>query len=373
MSLSAIRVLDFSRLLPGAVATQILADMGAQVIKVEDTGRGDYLRTLSVNGAQTRLFFNLVNRNKRSIALNIKAFKKSPLVNRAISQLIRTHDVLVEGFRPGVMASFGLGYDDVKRLNPKIIYCAITGFGQNGVYASRPGHDLNYMGLSGMLNVGRQPTLSLLPFQAADQFGGGLAAVIHILGALLDEERGGYIDVSMTHHMASFGYLLNAMALDLANQDAYKLLLGHYPCYHLYETKDHRYISVAAVEPKFWEVLCEVLEAPSLLGAQFDPRAIARIAKIVRRKPLDEWAKILLENECSTEPVLDYLEPHPALEFNPFFDSNLSTPFNKGVVPIDNGSGPEHGAHTSEILTACGFSDSEIADGLQHGLLKRAM
>src|SRR5437868_15322516 len=271
MPLTGIRVLDLTRLLPGAYCTLLLADMGADVIKVEEPGAGDYMRWTPPIVAGQSALFSAINRNKRSITLNLKSEEGRQL----LLGLVENADVLVEGNRPGVMERLGLGWPVLHARNPRLVMCSITGYGQDGPFASRAGHDLNYMAIAGALGLNgeRGGPPAPLPVQVADIGGGGLQPAVAILGALVGVQRGGegrWIDASMTDGAVSW------LALAFAAREAGERvarggqrLAGRYACYRVYACKDGRYYSVGALEPKFWNGLCQVLERPDLVEQQY--------------------------------------------------------------------------------------------------------
>jgi crotonobetainyl-CoA:carnitine CoA-transferase CaiB-like acyl-CoA transferase len=290
-ALSGVTVIDLSRLLPGPYCSMILADHGARVIAVED-------KRFLADG----LFFNLINRNKEHMSLNLKTEQGREIFYR----LIEKADVLLEGFRPGVVDRLGVGYDSVRRANPKIIYCSITGYGQNGPFRDRVGHDVNYLSYAGVLDlIGEKDRPPAIPgVQIADIAGGGMNAAIGILLALFAREhtgKGQYIDISMTDGMVSF--LPAALFFrQLSGQEPRRAdgILSHrYACYNTYETADGRYLSIGAVENRFWRQLCETLAVPEYAELQYDDQHRDEILTFMRQtfkqKTLDEWNAILAD------------------------------------------------------------------------------
>jgi crotonobetainyl-CoA:carnitine CoA-transferase CaiB-like acyl-CoA transferase len=267
MPLTGIRVLDLTRLLPGPFCTLLLADMGADVIKVEEPETGDYMRWTPPLVAGQSAMFNAVNRNKRSITLNLK----SDLGRDLLLRLVETADVLVEGNRPGVMNRLQLGWDVIHARNPRLVMCSITGYGQDGPFALHAGHDLNYMAIAGALGLNGERDRPPVPLavQVADIGGGSLYPAVAILGALLAVQRGDegrWIDSSMTDGAMSF--LTTALAAHAAGEKAVRgeqRLTGRYPCYRVYECKGGGFYSVGALEPKFWSTLCNALGRPELI------------------------------------------------------------------------------------------------------------
>ena len=276
--LDGVRVLDLSRLLPGPVCTLHLADLGADVVKVEDTGAGDYARSLglaptgdgSAGSDAPSAFFRMVNRNKRSLALDLKASAGRD----AFLRLAQRADVIVESFRPGVVDRLGVGYAAVAALNRRIVYCSISGYGQTGPYRDRAGHDINYLGYAGVLDQtgisDGPPALSNL--QVADLLGGAMNASTAILAALFGASRtgnGSHVDVAMTEgSLAHNIFALHAIeTLGHVQARGADLLTGGVPCYGVYATQDGRYLAVGALEGKFWRALCEAIDRPDLVAS----------------------------------------------------------------------------------------------------------
>ncbi|MEJ2560117.1 MAG: CaiB/BaiF CoA-transferase family protein, partial [Anaerolineae bacterium] len=267
-ALDGLRVLDLAHLLPGEFAAMWLGDLGADIIKVEAPQVASD-RQLAIPRDPATPYRAALNRNKRSLTLNLK----DPPGLELLKQLVVTADVLLEGFRPGVMDRLGAGYNMLQAVNPKLIYCSISGFGQDGPYRLRPGHDSNYLALAGLLglNRGNDEQPHLLPIQLADVGGGAIPAVIAILAALIARDRTGqgqYIDVSMLDGALAWTYFLLPLSRKLALAEVgigTGMLTGEALCYNVYETKDGRYLSVAALEPKFWRRLCDAIQRPDLL------------------------------------------------------------------------------------------------------------
>ncbi len=353
--LSGIRVLDLTRLLPGAFCTQLLADMGADVIKVEEPERGDYMRwtpPLVQHGegapGQSALF-NAVNRHKRSVALDLKTDRGK----HALLRLVDTAHVLVEGNRPGVMERLEIGWPILHKRNPRLVMCSITGYGQDGPYASRAGHDLNYMAIAGGLglNGARDGPPIPLSVQVADIGGGGLRPAVEILAALVAVKGGAegrWIDASMTDGAVSFlglAFASHAVGERVARGD--QRLAGRYPCYRVYACQDGRHYSVAALEPKFWSALCEALERPDLVELQYSEEQSAQVTveEIFATRTRDQWEEVLSTVDACCEPVLDVDEvaSHPQIVARRLLDD---TP---------RGRAPRLGEHTEEILREIGL------------------
>ncbi|MBN2332555.1 MAG: CoA transferase [Deltaproteobacteria bacterium] len=292
-ALHGITVIDLSRLLPGPYCSMVLADHGARVIAIEDK------RFLADD-----LFFNLINRNKEHMALNLKTDEGKEIFFR----LVKSADVVMEGFRPGVVDRLGVGYQEVRDINPGIIYCSITGYGQDGPFRDRVGHDANYLSYAGVLDLigesGHPPSIPGVPI--ADIAGGGMNAAIGILLALFAREKTGkgqYIDISMTDGMAGFlpTSLFFQQRTGQEPRRADELLSHRYACYNTYETADGRYLSIGAVENRFWAQLCDLLDVPEYALLQYDDsrrkEIIAAMRTTFKQKTLDEWDAVLADHD----------------------------------------------------------------------------
>src|SRR5690349_6047764 len=312
-ALRGIRVLDLSRLLPGPFLTMILADMGADVVKVEDPRVGDYLRAFPPAKGGIAGRFLAINRGKRSLALDLKA----PAGRDALLRMVEKADVVVESFRPGVIDKLGIGYAQLAAQNPKIVVCSISGYGQTGPYVHRAGHDLNYISLAGVTAMGggeRGGPPTMPGIQIADLAGGALWSATAILAALVGRERtgkGAHLDISMTEGA------LAMLAAELGNLDCgahptrgVETLNGGMACYHLYQTADGRWLSVGALEPKFWLAFSAAIgRKPDLAELAAPPdkqqQIRAQIQAVIATKPLAEWLTILAKHDCCAEPVLE--------------------------------------------------------------------
>lgn len=312
LPLTGVRVLDLTRLLPGPLATQHLADYGADVVKIEDTGAGDYARTLGAMGGDTSYLYQLVNRNKRSLRLDLK----HPDGKAAFEKLVETADILVEGFRPGVMDKLGLGYEALARINPRLVFCSISGYGQTGPYALRAGHDINYIGYAGVLDqigtAGGAPAISNL--QLGDLLGGTMTALFGVLVALVDARasgKGRLVDVSMTDGVMAHAIfpLTEVLANGRVKPRGEDLLTGEVPCYGVYRTADGRYMAVGALEEKFWHQVCDTLGRPDLKPAHLASGAAgavarAEVAAIFGARTQAEWIEVFDAVDCCVTPVL---------------------------------------------------------------------
>ena len=315
-ALTNLKVLDLSTLLPGPFATMMLADMGADVLRIESPTRPDMTRQLPpfVGGVSSK--HATLNRNKRAISLDLK----NPHAVVLIEKLVAQYDILVEQFRPGVMHRLGLGYDRLKEINPGLIYCSITGYGQTGPYRDRAGHDNNYLSISGINGYsGRVAERTpIMGTQVADIACGSLHGVVGILAAVNHRHvtgEGQYVDISMTDAAFSMNALYGADYLAAGIEPAPgKELINGGSFYDYYETSDGRYLSVGSLEPQFFERLCMALGGEELLkqGAKQDAarqRAFKQtLEKSFRAKTLKEWQAFFADKDACVEPVLKLSE-----------------------------------------------------------------
>jgi alpha-methylacyl-CoA racemase len=366
--LNGVRILDLTRLLPGAYCTLLLADFGADVVKIEEPGRGDYMRWMGpVVGDQSALF-NALNRNKRSAVLDLK----SDSGREAFLKLASRADAVVEGNRPGVMDRLGIGWPVLHELNPRLVLCSITGYGQDGPLARSAGHDLNYMAVAGALSLNGVADGPPHPLgvQVADLGGGGMGAAVAILAALYDVRRGGegrHLDVAMMDGALAWTAAVRADAAAGGERSGRGRgrLTGGIPCYRVYRCADG-YLSVGALEPKFWKALCEALERPDLVDQQFAEDAAGdavgvQLEEIFARHTRAEWAARLHGLEVCVEPVLDLAEVagHPQVRARGLI---VDTPTGQEVRPAVVTDGewrrlppPKLGEHTAEILREAGI------------------
>ncbi len=333
--LQGTRVLDLTRLIPGPYATLLLADLGADVVKIEDPALGDYLREISPG------MYAALNRGKRSACIDLK----SPEGVAALRRLCATADVLVEGFRPGVLARLGLEFSDF----PRLVVCSISGFGQTGPWRDRAGHDIGYIALSGVLARCR----TLPGVQLADFFGGGQQAAIAVLAALLERVRTGrgrFLDVAMAE--GALGFVLPYVS------GSVEALLGEHPCYRVYPCRDGRRLALGALEPKFWARFCAAVAQPSWVERQFDAALTSSVDALLLSRTRDEWDGFLKPFDCCSEAVLEVSElaAHPLMIARDLFiDGFLRTlPALVPTASLPRGAAPTLGQHTAEILG--GFS-----------------
>jgi crotonobetainyl-CoA:carnitine CoA-transferase CaiB-like acyl-CoA transferase len=354
--LDGLVVLDLTRLLPGAAATMQLANFGAEVIKIEEPERGDYGRWIPpfLDGAGA--VFQMVNRGKKSVALDLKTAGG----RESFLKLARGADVVVESFRPGTMQRLGLGYETLRAANERIVYVSITGYGQEGAWAPMAGHDINYLALGGALEGNGAPggPPAIPGIQIADLAGGAMQAVTGILLALAARARTGRgqsVDVSMVEGVACL--LPVALGLHAATGELPMrgdgVLTGRYACYRIYETADGRSIAVGALEPKFWQVLCHALGSEQFIADQFaeDPRRseiVAELSRIFRTQTAREWFARLRPADACVTPVLNVAEA--AEHFGLRRGDSLVAPRLSETPGRLGGAPPALGAHTREIL-----------------------
>ncbi len=392
--LDGIRVLDLTRLLPGPYASQLLADFGADVLKIEEPVTGDYARWMSPTAADgTGLVFLATNRNKRSMTLNLKSEEGRELFRA----LVKRSDVVLESFRPGVMERLHLGYEGLRELHPPLIYCAISGYGQHGPYKLRAGHDLNYQGYSGLLdyNRGANGEPALPATQLGDLVGGGYMAVAGILMALVERARTGLgrmVDVSMTEGLLSLLPLVTATYLYNGNVPipGQSSLDGGLPCYNIYETSDGKHVTLAALEEKFWHTFCIRIDHPELLPLHTPANTAERdettrtLRAIFKTKTRDEWLAQLADIDACVGPVYSIDEalrdPHAQARGVTFAasqnQSTEDTPSQLSRFPRLSDSEqstrlppPGLGEHTESILRELAYSSEAIEQLRSRGIV----
>ena len=333
--LRGFRVLDLSRYAPGPFCTLILAALGAEVVKVEPKPEGDPLRILDPGA------FERLNAGKKSFLLDLK----SEAGNRAFRRLAKDADVLVEGFRPGVLSRLGLGYESLKEEAPRLVYLSLTGYGGDGPYRDRAGHDVNYLAAAGALEgVLRPPAI-----QVADFAAGGLFAVVAVLSAILGRtgsSPGRHVDLSMHHGLLSM--------MMLASGEAAKRLSGSFPNYAIYRTRDGGGLSVGALEPKFWAAFCAGIEREDLESRMQDRGAVAEVARVIEERDLAFWEERFSRIDACVEPVSspERALSHPQAAHRGA-GRGFSLPFFDGATgSIDLGPAPRLGEHTEDLAGA---------------------
>jgi alpha-methylacyl-CoA racemase len=401
LPLEGIRVLDLSRLLPGGFCSLLLADFGAEVLKVEDTGAGDYIRwappfyegppTLH-DSARSAMFLSL-NRNKRSIRIDLK----NEAGRDVLLRLVRDHDVVLESFRPGVLERLGVGYERMRQENPGLVYCAISGYGQTGPKREASGHDMNYLGLIGLLGLTGERDGP--PVQAAGQIadlgGGALMAAFGIMAALRERDggpgkpgsgEGQMVDVSMADGALSWLAMVAGrhFADGVVPHRGEQELAGALICYRPYECSDG-WVTLGALEPKFWQAWCRGVGREDLIEKQFErpgSHAHERVVEVFKGRTRAEWERFAGEHDCCLEPVLELDEAlaselvreremvveieQPGVEGGV---RQLGVPVKLDRTPGDHSRlpGPALGEHTEEVLRAAGYSDKQVAELLERG------
>lgn len=389
-ALADIGVLDLTRLLPGGYATLLLADLGADVVKVEEPGKGDYLRWTPPMVGELSTGHIALNRNKRSITLNLKSDEGRDL----FLALVERFDVVIESFRPGVMDRLGVGYEALSARNPGLVYCAISGYGQDGPRAPVAGHDVNYAGYAGLLSItgeeGRRPVIPGV--QVGDLAGGGMAAVISVLAALHRRAvtgSGDYCDVAMTDGIVSWLsiHASEFFATKHPPERERMHLSGTYPCYRIYPAADG-WITVGALEPQFWAELCEAIDRPDLAGDGFatgDRRdeVIADLEQLFATKTRAEWMVTFEGRDVCVGPLNDFAETfsdaqirHRAMVLDadvpgvgefPFVGSPLK--LRHAPADVHRRPPPAMGEHNAEVLGGLGVDEEELERLSRRGVI----
>lgn len=389
-ALHGLKILDLTRLLPGAFCTQLLADSGADVLKIERPGDGDYNRQFEPIHKRESGSFLLLNRNKRSLTLDLKSTE-----GRAIFlQLARDADVVVEGFRPGVMERLGIHYAALREHNPRLVYCAISGYGQTGPLAQASGHDLNYMALTGALQLfGTPATGPIVPgLSIADVGGGSLMAAVGILIALAARGRSGkgqYVDVSMSDGLISWlcyhaaDYLFGGVE----PRGGERPFIGQAPCYNVYRCSDDRHISLGIIEAHFWDRFCDLIGRPDFKASQWPTgdealRQHGVLSTLFAQAPRDTWAARLAAADIPASPVHSMAEAFdsPQLRHRQMLlemDHPVEGRIPQLGFPIKFSGSPATlrrpppllGQHNEEVLTGLGYSSSDIVRLREHAVI----
>lgn len=376
-ALQGIRILDLSRMLPGPYCSMMLADLGAEVIKIEEPKIGDPTRhSPPMIDGQSAAFVQ-VNRNKKSIALDLKQAEGRDI----FLKLASTADCVLEQFRPGVVDRLGIEYATVAAVNPKVVYCSLTGFGQDGPHRERSGHDLNYLALSGVLGLTTDERgKPVIPGVQVADLAGGMIAGVAILAALLARERTGrgqYIDVSMCDVMLSMlpvpaAHHFAGHTIEVGGKYA---LSGAYPFYNVYETSDGKFMTLGALEPKFWANFCRKVGCEELISRQFDSGAdreklFDEVRAIFKSRTRDEWIELVREADCCCEPVLSMSEAfeHAQTRAREMIHEPGNVKSNQlgfsykmsDTPPRWLTQAPALGEHTDELLREIGFDDGQL-------------
>ena len=394
LALEGIKVLDFCRNAPGMFATMILADLGAEVLMIErpmDETRAAYERIVAgIEGPEDErrhASFNALQRNKRSIALNLK----DPEALEVFRKLATEADVVVEGFRPGVVDRLGVGYEQVKRINPRAVYCSVSGYGQTGPYSQMAGHDINYISFAGALGlIGDSPDdKPVIPLNLiADYAGGGLCGAVGILAALMAREKTGegqYVDIAMTEGVLYMlcGAIADSLSQGFRATRGGNRLNGGSPFYNVYRTADDKYFSIAAIEPWFWENMCRSIGREDLIphqsaGDERRDEIASTLESVFLTKTRDEWFEVLKDANISVGKVLDLdeaLSDPQALERGMVVELEApgvpegrvvqpGIPFHLSETPGKvRHAGSVTGQHTAEVLADLGYTPIQI-DGL---------
>ena len=389
---TGLRLLDLSRLLPGPYCSLLFADLGAEVIKVEEPGRGDYARRTPPFWGESDVgaYFLLLNRNKKSVSIDLKTETGKAIFRR----LARTADVLLESFRPGVMDRLGLGWETLRAENPRLVYCAISGYGQDGPYRNLVGHDVNYMGYAGALSVtGPQAGAPLTPgVQVADLGGGALMAAFAIAAALHhrgESGQGQFLDVSMTDGVVSWmiPHLAAFFATGRVPERGRERLNGGWPCYGVYETADGGHVTLGALEPQFWANFCRLAGREDLGPLQHaEGTERARVEETLRRlfrgRTRAEWVELLQAADVCAGPVLslDEVVRDPQLVQRGLFTEVVHPklgPVRQVAFPVQMSATPgrvvapppELGEHTDEVLGGLGYDEAAIEGFRRDGVV----
>jgi crotonobetainyl-CoA:carnitine CoA-transferase CaiB-like acyl-CoA transferase len=389
LPLDGVRVLDLSSLLPGSLCSQMLADLGADVLKIENPRWPDGFRKMPPLVKTLGSYFHIVNRNKRAMSLDLQ----DPEGRDIFLKMLPKADVLIDSFRPGGMERIRLGYDALKEIHPRLIHCSLTGFGQDGPYRDRPSHDINLLGLSGILDLlGEKNGPPVSPGVQFAGAGGGLNAVIGILAALLKRERtgrGGHVDAALLDGLTPFlGLVMSTyLTTGILSKRGETFVGGGYAFYHVYETGDGKYLALGCLEEKFWQGFCRAIGREDLIPDQFatGPRQeslIAEVRRILGQKTRQEWMELLARYETCVTPVNTLEE---ALQ-DPHIQQRGA--WFRALHPVDGEIGqqgfplkfsneqpgwrthpPSLGEHTREVLRELGYAETAIDDLAARGII----
>jgi alpha-methylacyl-CoA racemase len=365
--LSGIRILDLSRLLPGPYLTQLMADLGAEVIKVETPLAGDHARLAPPEMGLGKMY-ETINQGKKSLALNYR----NPRGRELFLKLAMTADVILEGFRPTIADKYGIGYEAVRAVKPDIVYCSLSGYGQEGPYQQRAGHDFNYLAIGGAFSLNGLPGERPIPYglPVADLSGGMLAAIA-ILGALVGRERSGqgmYLDMALLDGVISWmtPLALSAYFSGLVVGAGTHPLLGGRAFFNIYETSDGKYLTLAAIEPHFWGDFCKTIGRTDLIERQFDPAVSTELGTVIKQKTRAEWLALFASNDACVEPVnsVEEMLADPQMQARGYVRMENGKPVGMHSPFVfargERSPAPALGADTSALLHEIGVSDEEI-------------
>ncbi|MDP8222423.1 MAG: CaiB/BaiF CoA-transferase family protein [Candidatus Lernaella stagnicola] len=385
--LEGVKILDLSRLLPGPFCTQLLADLGADIVKVESPDGGDYMRNMPPRVNEQGAYFLAVNAGKRSITVDLR----SPAGPNALRALLETFDVLLEGFRPGVLTRFGLGHEQLQSEFPRLIYASLSGFGQTGPLRRKPGHDVNYLALTGGLSItGNADGELVIPGHQIADVSGALYTAVALLAAVIRRDkigRGSYVDVALADSALALMAMTYAEYFQSQTPPtpAGHPVTGLHVCYHLYRTSDDRHMALGALEPKFWQAFCEAVGRTDLIAEGYTPArrgnpVYETVCEIFAGKTQAEWVRELGEVDCCCEPVLNLAETahHPHFTGRGCFQETehptggtyqrLKSPlrFDPPAHPAD-GPAPALGAHTKAVYAEAGVTAEKFEEYRQAG------
>jgi len=387
--LAGLKILDFTTLLPGPFATMNLADLGADVLSVGSGSRPDMASYMPpfIPGTKLSVAAAYLGRGKRSLMLNLKDHRAVDIIDR----LLATHDILIEQFRPGVMAKLGFSYETLREKHPSLIYCSLTGYGQTGALRGRAGHDINYLARSGLMGyAGRRETgPTPMSMQIADVASGSYNSLIAILAAVISRQSTGagqHLDISMTDGAMSFNALMAAAYLVTGEAlGREEFILNGGSLYDFYETADGQYLSFGGMEPQFFAAFCQAIGRPDLISGSVAPPECARVKKeireIIRSRTRTEWEAVFAATDACVEPVLSLAE---ALNSDLAKDRGMvvDVPLPEGGVvrqlahpikysatpPVYRRTGVSAGTHTREVLREIGFAEDEVNEFEKTGL-----
>jgi crotonobetainyl-CoA:carnitine CoA-transferase CaiB-like acyl-CoA transferase len=387
--LDGLKVLDLTRHPPGSFCTLILADYGAEVLKVEDPEGGDYTRWSEPKAKKLSSSFLALNRNKRSMKLNLKEEKGKEI----FLKLVRDYQVIVEGFRPGVPKRLGIDYESVRKINPSIIYCSITGFGQNGPYTRKVGHDINVMGIGGILEItGKKDGPPIIPGVQVADLNGSLMATIGILMSLVQMTktgRGNYVDISMLDSVIFWlAMVVSRFAIEKKIPEREGMMLnGKCLCYRIYRTRDDKFVTLGAIEKKFWSNFCKAIGREDLIEHQFtdvtqEKNLLEEVERIFLTKTQEEWLNYFDNFEICHGPVknLNELFSDPQVVFRNMIQkvehpsegelAYIGFPIKMSETqPKIRLHPPNFGEHTEEVLRSVGYDESQIIELKAEGIV----